>query len=323
MTTQSPPPAGDAGFRAIGALVIGESLVDIVPRHDGTTSELPGGSPMNIAVGLARLGHDVRLATWIGRDDRGAVIADHVEECGVWLLPGSDGAERTPTATVTFDEAGSAHYAFDLAWRCPPITMHAAPQVTHVGSIGALLAPGAGDVAAAARHFHGDSLITYDPNIRPAAIPPHDESLALVEAVVAQADIVKVSQEDLAWLYPGRSSAVVAEDWLGRGPALVVVTRGDQGVRALARDFVVGAPAVPATVVDTIGAGDAFMAGLIDGLARRGLVGAAGRTALRAAAPETLAAILAWASRAAAICVSRPGADLPWRNELDEDAPAW
>jgi fructokinase len=299
------------------ALVLGESLIDIVPEGaDGERREYPGGSPMNVAVGLARLGRPTTLATWYGPDARGALIAAHLASSGVDVLPGSDKAIRTPTAEVVFDAHGSASYVFDLSWELPPLPDDARPLVAHTGSIGASLRPGADAVLAAMRALRSRATTTYDPNARPHIIGPADGVRPLMEALVETADVVKASDEDLAWLYPGTDPLDTARDWLARGPALVVLTRGPVGVVGLTRESELACPAPQVAIADTVGAGDSFMAGLIHGLWSADLLGAPRREALAAIPESTLQSLLESATRVAAVTLSRPGANPPWLAEL-------
>ncbi len=301
------------------ALVIGEALVDVVHRVDGTVDEHPGGSPANVALGLGRLGRRVDLLTWLGRDTYGAVISDHLAESGVRLVPGSDAAERTSVATATLDRAGAANYDFRLEWRLPETdALEPAPLVVHTGSIAAVLPPGAADVAALVASARRVATITYDPNARPALMGAPADAGAIIEPLVELADVVKVSDEDLEWLYAGRKPIAVAREWAQWGPAVVVMTRGGSGAVAItSRGLEVEMLAPEVAVADTVGAGDSFMAGLIDGLWSAGLLGADRREALHAIEPAAIAEVLAWSVRIAAITVSRPGANPPSRAELD------
>ncbi|MCL1841407.1 MAG: carbohydrate kinase, partial [Propionibacteriaceae bacterium] len=273
------------------ALVMGESLIDIVPDGAGT-AEHPGGSPMNVAVGLARLGHPVTLATWFGPDPHGQAIRDHLTSSHVTVLAGSDGAAHTSRAQASFDEHGSARYVFDLSWHLPVLPDDAAPLVVHTGSIGATLRPGADDVLAAVRRLRGRATISFDPNIRPAIVGSPEAVLPLVDAFVANADIVKASDEDLAWLYPDTDPLVCAQSWLDAGPALVVLTRGAAGTVAFTRTEAMQIAAPDVAVADTVGAGDAFMAGLLHALWQGNLLGAARREQLAALDNATLTGLL-------------------------------
>ncbi|MBX9244182.1 carbohydrate kinase [Actinotalea ferrariae] len=302
------------------ALVVGEALVDAVRAADGSVEEHPGGSPANVALGLARLGREVDLLTWIGDDERGAMIRRHLEASGVAVAPGSDSASRTSVATAVLDADGAATYDFDLSWHVPErwASPPAAPLVVHTGSIAAVLEPGGADVANILAAHRDSATLTYDPNLRPSLMPPPEETRPVVEALVAMADVVKVSDEDLAWLEPGSVPVEVARRWAASGPALVVVTRGGEGATAITAAFELDIAAPPVTVADTVGAGDSFMGGLIDGLWSAGLLGADRRTALRDVDEVTLRSLLSRCAEIAAITVSRPGANPPTVAELEQ-----
>lgn len=298
------------------ALVVGEALVDVVHAADGSVAAHPGGSPANVALGLGRLGRDVRLLCWLGDDDHGRSVATHLEASGVELLAGSWGAKRTSVAAAHLDAAGAATYDFDLTWDLPPaVDVPEGTLVVHAGSIAAVLEPGADAVAALVERARPTATVTYDPNARPSLMGTPKGAWEKVSRMIALADVVKVSDEDVAWLTGG--SFEEASRWLELGPSLVVVTRGGQGASAWTRDgrrIDVEAPRVD--VVDTVGAGDSFMGGLIDGLWGAGLLGADARSALASASTETLAAILERCARIAAITVSRAGANPPRVGEL-------
>ncbi|HLT85140.1 MAG TPA: carbohydrate kinase [Phototrophicaceae bacterium] len=297
-------------------LVLGESLIDIVDRTGEEPVEHVGGSPANVAVGLARLGHEVELATWFGRDERGDRVRAHLERDGVSLAPGSDGAERTSTALARLDETGAADYEFDITCDLPDLAGRA-PRLVHTGSISAVLEPAAARTARLLDAVAGTATVTYDPNARPAIMGSAAEARERVEALVARSDVVKVSDEDVAWLAPGEPVADVARAWLALGPAVVVVTRGGEGSEAYAADgLAVSVPAPRTTVVDTVGAGDSFMGGIIDALVRADLVGADRRERLRAVDAGTLRGVLERAAAIAAITVSRAGANPPTAAEL-------
>jgi fructokinase len=291
---------------AASVLVIGEALVDVVHRVDGSVAEHPGGSPANVALGLGRLGRSVDLLTDLGDDARGAVVREWLDLSGARLLP-TAGGRHTSTATARLREDGSAAYDFDLSWEPSGDVEPAAYDVVHTGSIAAVLEPGAGTVRDLLERARSTATITYDPNARPAIMGDRAESARRIEALVALADVVKVSDEDLAWLYPGADPGAVIEEWRQRGPAVVAVTLGAEGVLAVGAAGRVEVPAVPTAVVDTVGAGDTFMAALVDGLLELGLDAVAG---------DHLEPVLARAARAAAINVSRPGASPPTAAEL-------
>jgi len=301
------------------ALVIGEALVDVVVRTDGSTDAHPGGSPANVAIGLGRLGRDVELLAYLAADDNGGIVREHLAASQVALAEGSLGAPRTSVATAHLDDSGAATYDFDLEW---DLAEGAAPRpgpvVVHTGSIAAVLAPGAAAVRALVETVRNDATVTYDPNARPTLMGEPADAKVKIEQMVALADVVKVSDEDLEWLAATDDVDAVARGWRELGPAFVVVTRGGSGATAFlpgGRTVSVAAPAVE--VADTVGAGDSFMGGLIDGLWTAGLLGGSQRDALRGITDDTVAAILERCARIAAITVSRPGANPPGSAELD------
>ncbi|WP_291379969.1 carbohydrate kinase [Demequina sp.] len=301
------------------ALIVGEALVDVVIQPDGSTETHPGGSPANVALGLGRLGRDAELLTALGNDVHGRLVRSHLEASRVTVAGGTP-APSTSVATAHIDAHGVATYDFDLAWALPadPVT-RPGPVAVHTGSIAAVLEPGGSDVMRLLRDARVDSTITYDPNARPTLMgDPHD-ALARIEAFVELADVVKVSDEDLDWLMPGVDPLEVARQWASAATALVVVTRGGEGSVAVAAGQVIEVPSVRVDVVDTVGAGDSYMAGLIDGLWEADLLGAHRRDALAAAPGNVIAEVLERCARIAAITVSRAGANPPWSAELDGD----
>jgi fructokinase len=297
-------------------LIIGEALVDIVERPGQEPQEFPGGSPMNVAIGLARLDNDVELLTWFGADERGTSVLEHLQESGVKLAPGSTSAARTSTARAQINADGVASYEFDLEWKLPESTVAPDVRSVHTGSIAAVLKPGGEQVLDIVRAAHGQATVSYDPNLRPALMGTPDETRPIVEAIIDISDVVKVSDEDLEWLHPGVNPRQVAHEWLTRGPSVVVVTLGGEGAFAVTRAHETEIPAPRVTVADTVGAGDSFMGGLLDGLGRAGLLGADKRAALRDISAEALDAVLREAIQIAAITVSRAGANPPTRAEL-------
>jgi fructokinase len=300
------------------ALVIGEALVDVVRRPDGTQTAHPGGSPANVAFGLARLGRRVELLTSLGDDVYGALVRDHVESSGAMVVATS-AAPHTSVATANLDEHGVATYDFDLEWALPTEQSTTPdPVVVHTGSIAAVLEPGASAVERLVAAAKERATITYDPNVRPSLMGERERAAATIERFVALADVVKVSDEDLEWLFPAEDSADAAQRWLGLGPALVVVTLGSKGAFAACKAGVVSVPPVIVVVADTVGAGDSFMSGLIDGLWSAGLLGGQRRDDLRAIDLPKVTLILQRCTRIAGITVSRSGANPPTRTELGE-----
>lgn len=292
-----------------GGLVIGEALIDIVDHVEHV-----GGSPLNVAVGLARLGRDVDFATHIGDDERGHRIADYLKSSGVHLVPGSLSAGRTPTATATTANDGSVSYTFDLDWQLSGTPEVPPPLFVHTGSIAAVREPGCLAVAALLDAYRVSATVSFDPNMRPSLIAERDVARDRIARLVERSDIVKASDEDLRWIDPDREPEWTARAWLASGPALVVVTMGDRGALAFCSAGRVRVAARPVPVVDTIGAGDAFMVGLLDAL--WGFLGADRRAALRRIGLDALTAALESASLLSALTVGRAGADLPDRAAL-------
>jgi fructokinase len=301
-------------------VVVGEALVDLVgQRGSRTLVAHPGGSPANVALGLARLGDPVTLVTRLGRDAFGEMISTHLQASGVRVDGGPTDGAKTSLAVATL-AAGIATYDFRIEWDVGDLEpLPIETRCLHTGSLATALAPGnahVGDLLER-EHRRGRVTISYDPNVRPALLGAPEAARPGIEHLVAQSDVVKVSDEDLRWLHPDRSDEDVAREWLALGPALVVVTRGGQGVFAVTADLEVQRPAIPIDLVDTVGAGDSFTSGLLDGLRRADLIGGARRDALATIDEATLVSVLDAASLIAAITCSRPGADPPTRAEVD------
>lgn len=315
--------------RATRALVLGESLIDII--LDGETrTEVPGGSPMNLSIGLARQGIDVAFITSLGADRHADTIERRLVHEGVDVYTPRR-AGRTCTATAILDNRGTPSYDFDLTWMLDHTdTPAGVPDVVHFGSLGSALQPGADQVDELVAQYRGDALVTYDPNIRPRIEPDRDAARARVDRHAALSDIVKASDEDLAYLHPElvADPADIAHDvreamiestiarWLAAGTSLVVITRAQHGIDMATAQSRLHIPGHHPAVVDTIGGGDAFMAGLIAGLDVVGLFRATGRDTLSTLAPHTLRRAGSWAQRTAEITVGRVGADPPTSVEL-------
>ncbi len=292
-------------------LVVGESLVDIVRRADGTSVEYAGGSAANVAVALARLGRPVAFVTAYADDERGAVLARHLNQSAVAVTGDPHALERTATALATLAADGSASYTFDIDWRLNAVP-DLSPVVVHTCSLGAVLTPGADDVRRLLERQRPTATISYDINARPAVTGAGPDVVRAVEEVVVLADLVKASDEDLEALYPDATVEQSVAHLLGLGPAAVVVTRGRDGATWFHAAGRVDAPSTDVEVADTIGAGDTFGAAMLDALWELNAFG--GRlAALDASAIET---VLRRAARAAAVTVSRPGADPPYRHEM-------
>jgi fructokinase len=278
MTSNSPElgrdqlPGGIEGPSVVA--VAGEALIDLVPAgREGLFEAVPGGSPANVAVGLARLGVPARLLARIAADPLGRRIRNHLAGNGVDLSWAVKAGEPTSLAIVAVGPDGSPEYDFrvegtaDWQWRDAELTG------------------------------------------------------VLDDQVVALADVVKVSAEDLAWLLPGRPPEHVAEGWLAKGPAIVAVTLGPGGVMAVGGAGIVRRPGRRVAIVETVGAGDSFMSMLLAGLHPRGLLGVDRCAHLGAVDTDTLSAVLDEAVLASAIICTRHGVDPPTVQHLSTGRP--
>ena len=202
-------------------LVIGEALIDVVHPRDGESAEHVGGSPLNVAVGLSRLGHPAVLATHLGEDERGHRIQRLLTDEGVELTVASFDLDATSTAQAHLDDDGAATYDFAIDW---PAVTGLPTDVAHVhtGSIGASLTPGSASVFEALKAAHASATTSFDPNVRPSLMGSPDDERERV-------DVIKSSDEDAQWIYPGSSVEEIAELWAGLGPRLVIITRGGDG----------------------------------------------------------------------------------------------
>jgi len=280
----------------VSLVVVGEALVDVLTRADGSVDERPGGSPANVAFALHRLGRPVSFVTCLGDDDRGRMLRKHLE--GVTLL--SDPIDETSTAVARIDTDGMAHYAFRFTWRRSEPT----PEATwlHVGSLAAAVDDGMAECVA---RLAASTRVSYDPNLRPSHFDDKVRDRALILA--GRADVVKLSEEDAALLLPGTDPVSVAREILALGPRVVVVTLGAAGavaVMAPSSEVLRVRAGQGAAVVDTVGAGDAFMAGLVDALHDTDLDS------------QAVARALDRGTAVARRSCERPGADPPWEWEL-------
>lgn len=295
------------------ATVIGESLVDVVQTRSRPTVERPGGSPLNVAVTLARLGIATELVTALGDDARADTVERHLARSGVTLAPGARCLPATSSAIAQVGPDGSAEYRLDIRWELPSRAVDARDLV-HAGSIALFLEPGSDVVQDILRRSAQTALVSLDPNIRPRLLPPPEVVRKRFEALVSCAHVVKLSDEDAAWLYPDLSHLDVLDHLLATGPALVAISRGSQGAVLSSGRSTVEVRAPQIDVADTIGAGDAFMGGLLTQLLELGLAS----TILDGVPPtdQDLAEIGSFAAKVAALTVSRLGADPPRREEL-------
>lgn len=301
--------------------VIGESLVDVVvrPGSDEPTAH-PGGSPANVAVALNRLGQPAALVTQIGADANGALLHEHLARNGVEVVLAGPTNLPTSRALARLDAGGAATYEFALSWDVRDLRLAAGSGALHVGSLGLMLEPGDREVLRLVETVSrsGDVIVSYDPNFRSSVTPDHSRAAARAQRVARSAHIVKLSDEDLAFLFPSTTVEQLAAHLLRADTGvtrLVVVTRGAKGAVAATRSEWLSVAAVPVPVVDTVGAGDAFMAALLAGLAEARLLSP---TALAECAdrPELLYPVVDQAAAAAALTCTCAGADPPTLEEL-------
>jgi fructokinase len=301
-------------------VVVGEALVDLVGQRGGRTFVAhPGGSPANVALGLARLGVPVTLMTRLGQDGLGEMVLEHLRASGVLVSADRTQGMSTSLAIATL-AAGVASYDFRIEWDMPALApLPIETRCLHTGSLATALEPGNVNVIdlVERERTRGRVTISYDPNVRPALLSDVMQARSGIERLVALSDVVKVSDEDLRWLYPEQSDELVAQNWLRLGPGIVVVTRGGVGVYAVSAGLELRRPAVPIDLVDTVGAGDSFTSGLLEALHRADLLGGSRREAIAAVDESTLTSVVDAAALAAAITCSRPGADPPTRAEID------
>jgi fructokinase len=302
-------------------VVCGEILIDLVPDATGAYRARPGGAPANVAVGLGRLGRDVGLLGRLAGDTFGALLREHVLSSGVRLDLMIRSTEPTTLAVVHLDPAGVPAFDFyidgcaDGGWRAEELPGTLPPGgALHLSGSLALAVPTMGDVLERllARE-RPDRLVSFDPNIRPSLVRDEGAVRARLGRWLGLADIVKASEADLAWIAPGQPIETIARSWREQGPVLVVVTRGEKGVHAAGPAGPIDLAGEPVEVVDTVGAGDAFMSGLLAALDRTGRLA---RPELAALSAAELTDALAFAQRVAAFTCGRVGADPPWNHDL-------
>ena len=295
--------------------VCGEVLIDLIP--DGIGERVPhvGGGPANTAKALARLGHDVYFIDGISGDKYGQMSRQELLDDDVKLDLALSSEKPTCLAIVSINENGGASYEFEIdgtatfdfsaSWLPDPSRYK--PNVLHIGTLVTVIQPGADVLYDWAMQVAEFAPIVFDPNVRSVVMSDRDKYLAAVERWVAISSVVKVSDDDLAWLYPGQQYADVAKRWINDGAALVVVTRGAEGLIGFTSDGVVEAPGVKVDVADTVGAGDTVGAIIVEAMIEKGILNLTG---------DTLKAALNRAAVAAGITCSRKGAQPPYKHEL-------
>ncbi|NML18050.1 carbohydrate kinase family protein [Azohydromonas caseinilytica] len=305
-------------------MVCGEALMDVFSAGDSTEGVAldarVGGSPFNVARGLARLGREVGFLSAVSTDFLGERLMRALREEGVdtrWIARLN---APTTLSLVGLDESGAPAYAFHGTGCADRLLqpqhlreLPAGVRALHFGSYAMVVEPSASTLRALAAAERGRRLIAYDPNVRLNVEPDLARWRETVEGMARQADLIKVSDEDLSLLYPNRPPQAVADAWLAAGCALVVVTRGAEGALAFRRGERLQVQAPATVVVDTVGAGDTFQAALLSALGDCDALSAATLAALER---PRLEQALRFAARAAALTCSRRGADLPRAAEL-------
>lgn len=301
----------------------GEALIDMLPRvgKDGAPTFQPfvGGSVFNVAVALGRLGADAGFFGGLSTDFFGDQLKAALKQSRVDISLANVSDRPTTLAFVTLID-GKAQYAFfdeHSAGRMlteadlPPLPVEV--TAVHFGSFGLASEPSGSAFEALMQREHLSRVISLDPNIRPTLIKNRDAYLVRLDHLVAMSDIVKFSDDDLAWIAPDRSFEALAEEWLERGAKLVIMTRGGDGATARTKRLSVTVPSFQVKVADTIGAGDTFSAGMMVRLDQNGLLD---KDAIARLDEDQVRDALTFAARAASVTVSRPGADPPWAKDL-------
>lgn len=299
-------------------LCAGESLIDMVPEN-GAFRPLAGGAVYNTAIALGRLGQDTGYLWPISRDPFGDVIMRPLTEAGVNidLCPRTDRLTTLALVTLTNGEAQYSFYDEGSAGRMMT-SEDIAPLPDTVtalfaGGISLVPDPCGATIEALVTQHHDRLPVMIDPNIRPFFITDPDAFRARLARLLPMADIVKLSSDDLEWLHPGLSPEDAARQVLAAGAKMVLQTGGESGAKAIWDGPTVSAPAVRTTVADTIGAGDTFNAGVLASLDRQGILSKSGIAAIT---EDQIHAALTLGAKAAAITVSRPGANPPWEKEM-------
>jgi fructokinase len=295
--------------------VCGEVLIDLIPGADGVRVGHVGGGPANTAKALARMGHDVQFIDGLSTDEDGQAARRNLLDDEVKLDLALTSDKPTCLAIVSLDANGGASYEFKIAgtatfdfsldWLPDPSRFK--PNVLHIGTLVTAIQPCADVLYDWALQVAEFAPIIFDPNIRPAVLSDRDAYVALVEKWVAISSVIKVSDDDLVWLYPGQELADIASRWVRDGVALVVVTHGAQGLVGYTAEGATKVDGVKIDVADTVGAGDTVGAIIVEAMVEKGIMTLIG---------EELEATLRRAAIAAGITCSRKGAQPPYKHEL-------
>ena len=295
--------------------VCGEVLIDLIPDVSGERTPHVGGGPANTAKALARLGHDVQFIDGISSDKYGQMSERELLDDGVKLDLALKSDMPTCLAIITLNENGGASYqfeidgtaTFDFSAEWLPDPSRYKPQVLHIGTLVTVIQPGADALFEWALQVAEFAPIVFDPNVRSVVMSDHEKYVEAVERWVSISSVVKVSDDDMAWLYPDQRYEAVAKRWIDAGAALVVVTRGASGLVGFTADGSVEVPGVKVEVADTVGAGDTVGAIIVEAMIEKGILNLTG---------DVLISVLHRAAVAAGITCSRKGAQPPYKHEL-------
>jgi fructokinase len=299
-------------------VVCGEALIDMIRDGAGAERASPGGGPFNTARALARLGVPVTFLGHLSDDKFGRRLSGLLADDGAGVDMATVGPEPTTVALAEVDSRGVANYRFVVdGTSAPGLTSEMLPtrfppevNALHVGSLGLVLEPMASTIVELVSRERGRMLISLDPNVR-VGLGDDSAYRERLRSLIPRTTVVKASDTDLAWLYPDGGYRAAADLMLEQGPTLVVVTLGADGAYGAHRDMRIDVAATPVEVVDTVGAGDAFGAGLLAWLHDHELI----RPDL-ALAEDQLRAALDYACLAASLTCARAGADPPWKREM-------
>lgn len=304
-------------------LCCGEALIDFLPRSGAGGAALyqpfNGGSVYNTAIALGRLGVRTGLYSGLSTDFFGDMLREGLKASKVDLRYIKSWERPSTLAFVKLTDGHARYSFFDDNSAGRMLTRKDLPRLEksvaalHFGSISLIPEPGGATLEALMKREARTRVTSLDPNIRPGMIKDRRKHLARLSRMIAMVDILKISDEDVAWMTGKTDLAAAARKWLKAGARIVVVTRGGNGVEAFTARDRIARPAVPVTVADTVGAGDTFTAGLLAALQAARLLD---KKKLAAISASDLESALAFAARAAAITVSRPGCDPPWAREL-------
>jgi fructokinase len=299
-------------------VVAGESLIDLVPRGDGTFRAVPGGGPYNVARTIARLGEPCAYLGTLSTDGFGQLLRQNLVDSRVDESTAPSTDAPTTLALAWLDDSGAASYLFyvdgtsaaELSTHDAQAVLAKAPRVLYVGTLGLVLEPGASSVEDLVGSLAAEVLLVVDPNCRPTILEAYPAARDRLDRILRRADVVKVSTEDAEYLYPDRPALAAAEEIRDQGARVVLLTDGANDVRVVTGSEQLRVPVPRVAIADTIGAGDSFCGGFVTWWHQREL----GRSELSDSSLLTDAT--EFATAVSAVTCQRVGADPPWAREL-------